>query len=364
MGASSKSPLDEGAGAGLAPGVLAALAAAAAALAAVRIVEVLTGEASPVSAVLVAVLFGALLRTALRPLPRFDPGAAFVSTRILRLGVVLVGLRLSLTDGLGIAAVAAPVVIACMAGVGLAAVLARRLFGLDLRTTVLLGFGTAICGCTAVAAAASVIRADRVEIGRAVLCVVVLGVIGMMVYPPVLHDFLGLSATQAGIVLGTAIHDTSQVVGSGLLYTQVYGSPETLEYATVTKLLRNAALALLLPALALSPLGAQDAGAAGRRGWRDAVPLFVAAFVAMAALRNLADLAVGAGIVDPAVVEAVLAVAKPASEILLVCGMAAIGLTLPIGQLRHGMAKPLAAAGLIAATALAVSIAATSTAAA
>ena len=86
MGASSKSPLDEGAGAGLAPGVLAALAAAAAALAAVRIVEVLTGEASPVSAVLVAVLFGALLRTALRPLPRFDLSTLGLPTMYLGLG--------------------------------------------------------------------------------------------------------------------------------------------------------------------------------------------------------------------------------------------------------------------------------------
>ena len=78
--------------------------------------------------------------------------------------------------------------------------------------------------------------------------VVAFGLFGMLVYPYLAHALLPGSAA-IGLFLGTAVHDTSQVVGAALTYRQIYGDDVVLRVATVTKLTRNLFLAAVIPML-------------------------------------------------------------------------------------------------------------------
>ena len=97
----------------------------------------------------------------------------------------------------------------------------------------LLGIGTAICGVSAIVATAPVIEAKEEETSLAVATITVFGLLAVLVYP-VLGRLWGLSDTFFGTWAGTAVNDTSQVVATGLIYSQKAG-----ETATVVKLTRN-----------------------------------------------------------------------------------------------------------------------------
>ena len=177
--------------------------------------------ASPISGVPVAIVLGLLLRNLLPLPPALNPGLRFCVTTILRLGIVLVGIRLSAFDVLRLGAAGLPVVIAAIAtGLVFVTWFNRRL-GLPPRLGTLLAAGTSICGVTAIVSTAPAIDADEREVAYAVANVVAFGIFGMLAYPYVAHVLLQRSET-VGLFLGTAVHDTSQVVGAALTYRQLY----------------------------------------------------------------------------------------------------------------------------------------------
>ncbi len=250
----------------------------------------LSGGSSPISGVPVAIVLGLLLRNSL-PLPSvLTPGLKLCVTTVLRLGIVLVGIRLSAFDVLRLGAAGLPVVFASV-GTGLAFVTwFNRRLGLPPRLGTLVAAGTSICGVTAIVSTAPAIDADEREVAYAIANVVAFGLFGMLAYPYVAHAFLGRSET-AGLFLGTAIHDTSQVVGAALTYRQMYADDVVLRVATVTKLTRNLCLAGVIPLLTWMHLRASHTTQSGRlpTSWRTLVPLFVVGFVAMALVRTIGD---------------------------------------------------------------------------
>ena len=84
----------------------------------------------------------------------------------------------------------------------------------------------------------------------AVANVVAFGTFGMLAYPYLAHHLLAPESAQVGLFLGTAVHDTSQVLGSAMTYKEVYGDEAALQCAAVTKLTRNLFLAGVIPGLA------------------------------------------------------------------------------------------------------------------
>jgi uncharacterized integral membrane protein (TIGR00698 family) len=285
----------------LLPGVLAAVAVMLAGFAAAEWLGrlLLAGHgvvgASPVSGIPVAILLGVLLRNAFRPPAALAAGLKFASTTLLRAGIVLVGIKLSLSDVLRLGLAGIPVVVAAIAtGLLFVPWLTRRL-GLPARLGSLIAAGTSICGVTAIVSTAPTIEADEREVAYAVANVVAFGLVGMLVYPYVAHAFLPDAAT-IGLFLGTAIHDTSQVVGAALTYRQSFGDDDVLRVATVTKLTRNLFLAAVIPFLAWRHArdGGRGAGARPAR-WTAYVPAFVLGFVAMAVVRSIGDGMLAAG---------------------------------------------------------------------
>ena len=157
--------------------------------------------------------------------------------------------------------------------------------------------GTSICGVTAIVSVAPAIEADEREVAYAVANVVAFGLCGMLAYPYLAHAVLGSSET-IGLFLGTAVHDTSQVIGAALTYKQVYGDDVVLRVATVTKLTRNIFLAAVIPLLTwqhLRSTQAQIGGVKKKTTWKALVPGFVIGFVLMAVVRTIGDATLESG---------------------------------------------------------------------
>jgi uncharacterized integral membrane protein (TIGR00698 family) len=189
-------------------------------------------------------LFALLLGMALNFLShegKCVPGIQLAASLVLRVGVALLGVRITLAQvtGLGwgtVALVIGAVIVTIGAGMVAARLLSQsRIFG------VLTGGSVAICGASAALAIGSVLprheHTDR-DVSFAVIGTATLSTIAMIVYP-ILAGAFGLDHRAAGIFLGGTIHDVAQVVGAG--YSM---SKETGDTATIVKLLR---VAMLLP---------------------------------------------------------------------------------------------------------------------
>lgn len=311
---------------------------------------------SPLSGVPVAIVLGLLLRNTLPLPPALNPGLKFSTTTILRLGIVIVGIRLSVFDVLKLGIAGLPVVLAAIATGLIFVTWFNKKLGLPPRLGTLIAAGTSICGVTAIVSTAPAIDADEREVAYAVANVVAFGLFGMLTYPYLAHALLPTSET-IGLFLGTAVHDTSQVVGAALTYKQVYGDDVVLRVATVTKLTRNIFLAGVIPVLTWMHLkrmqGAQGAhGAQGAQGavkWTALVPGFVIGFLAMAVVRSLGDWTLTSngsafGIWDAAQWESITKSLGDywASQILLGTAMAAVGLNTNFAVFKGVGLKPFA----------------------
>jgi uncharacterized integral membrane protein (TIGR00698 family) len=257
------------------------------------------------------------------------PGIEFTARTVLRVGVALLGLRITAGQ---IAALGWGPVLLVLSSVVLTIVvsmLAARLLGFQTLFGLLSGGAVAICGASAALALAAALPAHPLK-ERATLFTVVgvsaLSTLVMIGYP-MLVQAIGLDARAAGIFLGATIHDVAQVVGAG------YGmSRETGDVATFVKLLR---VAMLLPvivfAVMLTRRSAGDAarGAAGPRP--PLLPGFAVAFALLVAVNST-------GVVPPAV----QAFGNDASRWCLVAAIAGIGMKTQLKELASVGFKPVA----------------------
>ncbi len=253
-------------------------------------VSVLGFESTPITPILVAILLGLLIRNVVGLPSVYEAGLQLALRRLLRIGVALLGLRLSLTAVGSIGLLAAPIACACIAAALLLSGWIGRALGLPGRLGTLIAVGTAICGNSAIVAIAPLIKARDDEVSYAVGCVTLFGLLGLLGYPYLAHGLFGADAVLAGLFLGTAIHDTAQVAGAGLVYLQQFGAGAALDTATVTKLVRNTFMIAVIPLLAWRQRRGENGGRGGTLRLSQAVPLFVLGFVAMSLLRTLGDL--------------------------------------------------------------------------
>jgi uncharacterized integral membrane protein (TIGR00698 family) len=311
----------------------------------------------PLSPVLYAVLIGMLWRNTIGVPAWTNDGLNWAMHRLLRTGIALVGLRLTLAGASAIALTALPVALGCLATALVSGIVISRVLSVPRRLGLLLAIGTAVCGCTAVVAMSPVIRAKHAETAFAVTCVVLFGCVAMLFYPWVAGHFFGHSPVHAGIFLGTAIHDTSQVIGSALIYSQQANAPDALSAASVAKLLRNLSIIVLIPAAAwltrreeareMEELSDDPRleGAPLRAAGSSTVPFFVFAFILFVVIRTAGD---GVFHPDAPLWHATVNAGQTASELFLVCGMTAVGLSVSFNDMWRIGWRPLAAGFLVA----------------
>ena len=197
------------------------------------------------SALMIAVAGGMLVGNLLGGswIGTLQPGLKFSQQKLLRLGIILYGIRLTAQDLLRLgprALVLDVVVIACVLVGGYW--VGTRLLRLDQETALLVSCGSGICGAAAVLAADRVIESESHKASVAVATVVVFGTAAMFLYP-FLYPLTGFSERQFGIYTGATVHEVAHVVAVGRAVGQVAS-----DTAVLTKMLR---VLLLAPALLL-----------------------------------------------------------------------------------------------------------------
>ncbi|WP_035796816.1 YeiH family protein [Kitasatospora mediocidica] len=223
----------------------------------------------------------------LRLLPAaLRPGLAFSSRRLMRLGIALLGLKLALGDVVALGWQTVLVVLGVVSATFFGTQWLGRRAGLPGDQPLLIATGFSICGASAVAAMNGVTESDDEDVVTAVALVTLCGTLAIAVLP-LLQAPLGLGDVQFGRWTGASVHDVGQVVA----IAQGAG-PTALGQAVVVKLMRVALLAPIVAGVALSRRRARTAAAAGPAGApvpgrrQPVVPLFVAGFLALVAVRT------------------------------------------------------------------------------
>ncbi len=308
-------------------------------------------SSTPISPILCSIALGLAIRNAIGLPEIYELGTQLCLKRVLRIGVALLGIRLGLAELGSIGLAAIPIVIATIATALLLVGFVSRALRLPARLGTLVAVGTAICGNTAIVATGPVIGASEDEVSYAVGSITVFGLLALIAYPFVAHGLFD-DPGAIGLFLGTAIHDTAQVVGAALLYVQQFGSREVLDVATVTKLVRNLFMLGVIPlAAVLYRRSAETRGPRPKLG--QLVPGFVVGFAALALVRTLGDAGdapFGGWLSAPAWHDLVERMSTVSTACLTVA-MAAVGLGTSLERMRTLGLRPLAA-GLV--TALAV----------
>jgi uncharacterized integral membrane protein (TIGR00698 family) len=283
------------------------------------------------SALTLAIVAGIVLGNTVFPriAPFSQEGVDFARNRLLRLGIVLYGFRITFQQigHIGWAGVLIDALVIA-ATFTLAVQLGTRAFGLDRQTAMLIGAGSAICGAAAVMAAEPVVRGQAHKVSVAVATVVVFGTLSMFVYP-LLYPWLQLSETAYGLYAGSTIHEVAQVVVAGRAVSEAAASS-----AVIEKMLRVMMLAPFLVVLG-SRLGAEEGSDAGA-GRRITIPWFALVFVGASGLNSLQLLPAG-------LVDAILQL----DTVLLAMAMAALGLRTHVGAIRQAGVKPILLASVL-----------------
>jgi len=337
-------------GAVLAPGMLmAAVLAAAAHYGADLLGRTVLGFAkSPIGAASVAVLLGAALRNFVGLPSAYEAGLKFCVRVLLRGGIVLLGLRLSLPAAGAIGLQGLPLIVCCIGAAIAVVMVLRRVLAISTRQAYLIAVGTGVCGVSAISAVAPLLDADDDEVSYAIACVTVFGVVAMFAYPWLAHALFGGDVVRAGFFLGTSIHDTAQVAGAAMMYRQQFDAPGVVDTALVTKLVRNTSMVVLIPLFGWLAAARKSSRGGVRIG--QVVPLFVVLYVAMAGVRSVGD---AFEIFDRAAWQTFLARSDGVAGWILTAATAAIGLGTELGRVRRLGWRPLAA-GLAAAGAVGV----------
>ena len=316
-------------------------------------------EKSPVSPVMTALLLGIIIRNVV-PLPAFvEPGLSLAVKKILRLGIILLGMNLSIVEVFRLGVLGVPIVLLCLAGSLAVTVFISRRMRLPERLGTLIAVGTSICGVLAIVATGPSIGAKEEEVTYAVAVITVFGLIATVAYPHVAEIIFAGDPTAVGLFLGTAVHDTSQVTGAALVYCDVYLQPKALVVATVTKLVRNVSMVGVIPLMAFvyqrreRTEGAAGTGPAGKIRLRKLLPVFVLGFLMLATLRSIGDLGIRAdtrafGLWTEAAWISFNSTLKNWAVRLLVVALAGVGLNTRFSTIRGLGFKPFVA-GLAAA---------------
>lgn len=257
------------------------------------------GSGSPVSGIFVAILIGIVIRNTIGLHSKLFSGVAFSLKYALRGGIILLGLRLSLTEALKLGAWGLPLIIACISSGLLVTFYFTKKMNQSNRLGTLIACGTGICGVTAIMATAPVIKAKDNEISYAVANITIFGLISMLFYPYLANFFFANDPIKAGLFLGTAIHDTAQVTGAALIYNQMYDIEKVVDVATVTKLTRNLFIIAVIPIVSFlyfrSIGNEKTEGNYNLPKWHKLVPIFVIGFLLLALARTVGDMMVTNG---------------------------------------------------------------------
>ncbi|MDC1044165.1 putative sulfate exporter family transporter [Candidatus Pelagibacter ubique] len=299
-------------------------------------IELLGYDKSPISTAMIAILLGMLFGNIFKMRDNFVKGLDFTQSYILKLGIICLGIQLKPFEFLEFGAVAIPLIIICIVTVLIVIKLLIKKLKIPTRMAYLISIGSTVCGTTAIMATAPVIGAKKNEVSYAIANITLFGILSMLIYPYFANYYFDAEPMFVGLFLGTSIHETSQVAAAGLIYDQQFNSQETLNIATVTKLIRNTFLVIMIPFFAF--LYNRNNVVKKNYSILAIFPYFVIGFVAMIILRNIGD-QFFLNSYNNLWLETV-DIIKSSSKVFLTMAMAAIGLSTNLRDLKSMGYKP------------------------
>lgn len=235
---------------------------------------------SALSPLILAILLGMLVHNLVGTPAIAKPGVKFCLRRILRAGIVLLGLQLTIQQVIQVGAPGVLVIVATLIATFVFTTWLGKLLGVDAGLTQLIASGSSICGASAVIATNTVTQARDEDVAYAVACVTIFGSISMLLMP-VIGGALAMDAQSFGLWTGASIHEVAQVVAAAYARGQEAG-----EFGTLAKLTRVMLLAPLVMMLGVAAARRMRRSGELAPGASVPVPWFVLGFLAMMGLAS------------------------------------------------------------------------------
>ena len=273
-----------------------------------------------------AILFGLAAAFWKRP-AFFQPGIQFTAKKILQYSIILLGFGMNLFEILAVGSQSLLIIVSTIGTALITAYILSRIMNIERDIATLVGVGSSICGGSAIAAAAPVIKASDKDIAQSISVIFLFNVVAAFLFPA-LGDMLGFTDTGFGMWAGTAINDTSSVVAAGQTWASAHGSDTALNYATIVKLTRT--LAIIPICLGLAYITSKTKNTAADVKITSIFPMFILYFVIAAIFNTLAGESLP-----------VLAQLPSIGKFMIAMAMAAIGLNTNLVSLVKSGGKPI-----------------------
>lgn len=282
---------------------------------------------------------------------RTSQGITFTSKKILQYAVILLGFGLNLAEVVRVGAQSLPVIVSTIATALIVAFVLCKALHIPERIATLVGVGSSICGGSAIAATAPVIKARDEEVAQAISVIFLFNVVAALIFPT-LGGMLGMSNEGFGLFAGTAVNDTSSVTAAAAAWDGMHPGSNALDDATIVKLTRTLAIIPITLVLGIvmarkesadesasnaqaasEPSSTRRKGPLGNFSLKRAFPMFILFFLVASLITTIA-VAAGAD-------AAVFAPLKTLSKFFIVMAMAAIGLNTDLVKLVKSGGKPI-----------------------
>ena len=301
--------------------------------------QILQLEKSPISPIFLALIIGVLIANITKLADICDLGITFCIKYILKLGIILMGIRLGLNEMVSFGFKGFLLVTPCIILTLVLVEKSRAYFRLSSNLATLIAVGTSICGATAIVATAPAINAKKEEIAYAIANISIFGIFAMVVYPFIAHYFFPSNPISAGLFLGASIHETGQVAGAGMIYVDQYLSPQVFDVATVTKLVRNTAMLVVIPYLSFKHTNFKGTNISIGKRLYQIFPFFILGFLFFGLVRTFGDYSLEQsskvfGLFDLEVWNWLILEINILSKLLLTIAMSAIGVSTDLKKLK------------------------------
>ncbi|MCC5463856.1 YeiH family protein [Pelosinus baikalensis] len=267
------------------------------------------------------ILFGMILAFLKRP-ASLNFGISFTAKKVLQYAIILLGFEMNLIHVFAVGSQSLLIMISTISAALITAWLVGRYLRLTGNVNILIGVGTAICGGSAIAAAAPVIAATDKEVAYSISTIFLFNIAAVFIFPFLGHIFR-MNDMGFGMWAGTAINDTSSVVAAGYSYSQAAGN-----FATIVKLTRT--LMIVPITIALAILTSRKAENTGSFSFSRIFPWFIFGFIFASIINTIEFL--------PSSLCLTLA---QIGKFFIVMAMVAIGLNTHLKQLIGNGIKPI-----------------------
>ncbi|MHC6178446.1 YeiH family protein [Clostridium sp. JNZ X4-2] len=284
----------------------------------------LIGKTIPIiGSPVLGILFGMLLAFWKRP-SLFNDGISYTSKKLLQYSIILLGFDMNLFNVFRVGKQTLVLMVFTLSATFITAFAAGKLLKLDGNIKTLIGVGSAICGGSAIAAAAPVIHADEEEVAHSISTIFLFNVIAAFLFPFLGH-VLCMSNQNFGLWAGTAINDTSSVVAAGYSFSNSAGN-----LAVIVKLTRTL---MIVPVTLVLAVYTSKKEAGHKNSSYDIIkifPWFVLGFIITSVINTFASMPVGMS-----------SVLSNLGKFTIVMAMASIGLNTNLVKLVKNGGKPI-----------------------